>query len=93
MLFRGRWTGASLRVFDIGARALGKLLKQKSAFDAEAFDLALRAGKPEARGVVGLFDFLGTTFELNAFPTIGFFHRGRECRGYRVGRLGRHGGH
>ena len=72
-----RRTGATIGVFDIGARALGKLLEEKSTLQTLLLDLPLQPRKTNACGIVGFLDFDHALLELHTLSTVCLLDGGR----------------
>lgn len=76
--YRRRRAWAAFGVFDICACALGELLEEEGALDAELLNLAFDAGDADSGGVVGFFDLVVAALELDALSAVGLLDRGRE---------------
>lgn len=61
------------------AHAFAERFEEEGAFEAHFADAAHEADFSQAVGVVALFDFVHTTFEVDAFVAVGGFDGGREC--------------
>jgi hypothetical protein len=58
-----------------------QLLKEKRALQPHLLDAAVQARDAQARAVVVLFDVGYAAAEVDAFPVVGAFDRGREVFG------------
>lgn len=74
-----RRAGAAVRVFDIGAGALGQLLEQERALKALFLDLALEACQTHTNGIVGLFHVGHALLQIHTFPAVGLLDGGRQA--------------
>ena len=66
-----RWTGTSIRIFDVGASAFGYHFKKKCSFETNFVNLDSETFKSFAGVFVGFFDFVGSLTELDAFSAVG----------------------
>lgn len=61
------------------AHTFPESFEEEGAFEAHLTYSAHEADFAEAVGVVAFFDFVHTSFEVDAFIAVGDFDRGREC--------------
>lgn len=76
----GGCTGALFRVY-VFARWLlrvGELFEEERAFDAHLLDRTVKTQLALTCSVIGLFDLVQSSLEVDAFVVVGAFHGRRE---------------
>jgi hypothetical protein len=59
-------------------QTLCELLEQESAFEAHLHDCSVETGFALTSGIVGFFDVVQATLQLDALSVVGLFYRWRE---------------
>lgn len=74
----GRWAAAAIAVVDVVLHVFVELLKKKCALETHLLNSAVQACDAQARAVIVLFDIGYAAAEVDTFPVVGAFNRGRK---------------